>query len=258
MAANERTDDMQVKIEKKVALVTGSAHRVGKAIALEMANRGANIVIHYNSSSDTVVRDTVQDMKSMGVDALAVQADISTAEGVTHLFESVVEHFGTLHILVNSASIFQQRELLDVSLDDWQKTMAINVTAPLLCTQAAAELMAKNTPPGGAIVNILDRGAVMPWKEYAHHGVSKAALAMLTQTSAVALGPDIRVNAVLPGPVERPDDVTQEQWEAVGNKTLLNRVGAAEDVARAVAYLVTESFLTGTTIHVNGGRHLTI
>jgi pteridine reductase len=247
---------MQVKIEDQVALVTGSAHRVGKAIALELAARGANIVIHYNSSDEATVRDAVQDMKSMGVDALPVQADISTAEGVAHLFEAVMQHFGALHILVNSASIFQQRELLEVSLEDWNKTMAINVTAPFLCTQAAAEVMAKNTPPGGAIVNIVDRGAVMPWKEYAHHGVSKAALAMLTQTSAVALGPDIRVNAVLPGPVERPADVTPEQWTATGNKTLLNRVGSAEDVARAVAYLVTENYLTGTTIHVNGGRHL--
>jgi pteridine reductase len=249
---------MQQTLEGKVALVTGSAHRVGKAIALELADRGANLVIHYHSSNDDTVRDTVHDIKSMGVDALSVQADISTGEGVGHLFEVLVEHYGGLHMLVNSASIFQQRELLEVSLEDWERTMAINVTAPFLCTQAAAELMMKNTPSGGAIVNILDRGAIMPWKEYAHHGVSKAALGMLTQTSAVALGPDIRVNAVLPGPVERPTDVTPEQWEATGNKTLLKRVGDAEDVARAVAYLMTEDYLTGTTIHVNGGRHLAI
>jgi pteridine reductase len=249
---------MQVNIEGQVAIITGSAHRVGKAIALELADRGVNVVVHYNNSDEAVVRDTVQDVKSLGVDALPVQADISTAEGVTHLFEAVVQYFGALHILVNSASIFQRRELLEVSLEDWEKTMAVNVTAPFLCTQAAAELMRKNTPPGGAIINILDRGAVMPWQEYAHHGVSKAALAMLTQTSAVALGPEIRVNAVLPGPVERPADVTPEEWTATGNKTLLNRVGAAEDVARAVAYLVREDFLTGTTIHVNGGRHLAV
>ena len=258
LQVSERAGDMQLKIEGQVALVTGSAHRVGKAIALELAEQGASIVIHYNSSSDDVVRDTVQDIKSMGVDALAVQADISTAEGVTHLFASTVQHFGGLHILVNSASIFQQRELLDVSLEDWEKTMAINVTAPFLCTQAAAELMRKNTPPGGAIINILDRGAIMPWKEYAHHGVSKAALDMLTKTSAVTLAPDIRVNAVLPGPVEKPNDMTDEQWQATGDKTLLKRVGYADDVARAVTYLATENYLTGTTLHVNGGRHLAI
>ncbi|MEO0564245.1 MAG: SDR family oxidoreductase, partial [Chloroflexota bacterium] len=241
-----------------VALVTGSAHRVGKAIAMELARRGANIVVHYNSSDDATVRDTVQDMKSLGVDAVPVQADISTAEGVAQLFSTTMEHFGKLDILVNSASIFQKRELLDVSLEEWEKTMAVNVTAPFLCTQAAAELMAQNVPPGGAIVNILDRGAIMPWKEYSHHGVSKAALAMLSKTSAQTLAPTIRVNAVLPGPVEKPVDLTDEDWEGTGNKTLLKRVGDADDVARAVAYLVSEDYLTGVTIEVNGGRHLAV
>ncbi len=95
----------------------------------------------------------------------------------------------------------------------------------------------------------------MPWVDYAHHGVSKAALAMLTHTSAATLGPDIRVNAVIPGPVMKPEDNTDDEWEAIGQKNLLKRTGSPEDVARAVAYLVTEGFVTGTTIHVNGGRH---
>jgi NAD(P)-dependent dehydrogenase (short-subunit alcohol dehydrogenase family) len=249
---------MQIALTEKVALVTGSAHRVGKAIALELANRGADIVVHYHSSDDATVRDTVQDMKSLGVNALPIQADISSAEGVTQLFNAVIEHFGRLDVLVNSASIFQQRELLDVSLEEWEKTLAVNLTAPFLCTQAAAEIMMNNIPPGGAIVNILDRGAVMPWKDYAHHGVSKAALAMLSQTSALALAPHIRVNAVLPGPVDRPVDVSPDEWEAIGQRTLLGRVGGGEDVARAVAYLVTEDYVTGTTIHVNGGRHIAL
>jgi pteridine reductase len=134
--------------------------------------------------------------------------------------------------------------------------LAVNATAPFLCTQAAAELMHKNTPPGGAIINILDRGAIMPWEDYAHHGVSKAALGMLTQTSAVALAPEIRVNAIIPGPVMKPENETDEQWTATGQRNLLQNTGSPEDVARAAAYLITESFITGTTIHVNGGRHL--
>lgn len=249
---------MQIDISGQVSIVTGSAHRVGKAIALELANRGTHVVIHYNSTDESIVRDTVQDVKSLGVDAVPVQADLSTLEGVSKLFSATVEHFKRVDILVNSASIFQQRRLLDVTLDDWNKTMAINVTAPFLCTQAAAELMLKNAPPGGTIVNILDRGAVMPWVEFSHHGVSKAALAMLTQTSAASLGPDIRVNAVIPGPVMKPEDNTPAEWEAIGQKNLLKQTGNPADVARAVAYLVTESFITGTTIHVNGGRHLAL
>ncbi|MEL6148341.1 MAG: SDR family oxidoreductase [Chloroflexota bacterium] len=247
---------MQIDIAGQVALVTGSAHRVGRGIALQLARMGAHIVIHYNSTDEDTVRDTVQDVKSMGVNALSIQADISTREGVSKLFGAIVEEYKRLDILVNNASIFQQRQLLDVTLEDWNKSIAVNATAPFLCTQAAAELMRKNSPPGGAIVNILDRGAIMPWKAYANHGVSKAALYMLSQTSAVTLAPEIRVNAIIPGPVMKPENETDEQWEATGQRNLLQQTGSPEDVARAVAYLVTESFITGTVIHVNGGRHL--
>jgi NAD(P)-dependent dehydrogenase (short-subunit alcohol dehydrogenase family) len=119
--------------------------------------------------------------------------------------------------------------------------------------------MRQNTPSGGCIINICDRGVDTPWPDYAHHGVSKAALWSLTQVSAVSLAPDIRVNAVIPGPVMKPAgrSMTDEAWEAVGKTLPLQRVGSPEDVARAVAYLATEDFLTGTLIHVNGGEHLT-
>ncbi len=249
---------MPIDLSDHVALVTGSAHRVGRAIALELARQGAHIMVHYNSSSPEAVRSTVQDIKSMGVDAYSVQADVSTPEGVEQIFTAIREHFGRLNILVNSASNFQKRGLLDVTFAEWQETLAINLTGPFLCTQAAAELMRHNSPPGGAIVNICDRGVDGPWLEYAHHGVSKAALWSLTQVSAASLGPDIRVNAIVPGPVMKPAGraMSDDAWEEVGKALPLQRTGTAEDVARAVAYLVREAFITGTLIHVNGGEHL--
>jgi NAD(P)-dependent dehydrogenase (short-subunit alcohol dehydrogenase family) len=242
----------------QVALVTGAAHRVGRAIALELARCGAHVLVHYHSSSSDTVRDTVQEIKSMGVDAFAVQADIGTASGVEEMFTALREHFGRLHILVNSASVFQKRHLLEVTLEEWNQTMAVNLTGPFLCTQAAAALMNQNNPAGGAIVNICDRGVDGPWLEYAHHGISKAALWSLTQVSAASLGPGIRVNAVLPGPVMKPAgrNMSDATWEAVGQTVPLQRVGSADDVARAVAYLVREAFITGALIHVNGGEHL--
>ncbi|MAS37769.1 MAG: hypothetical protein CL610_27480 [Anaerolineaceae bacterium] len=250
---------MPIDLKDQVALVTGSAHRVGRAIALELARRGAHILVHYHSSSADAVRSTMHDIKSMGVDAFSVQADVGTPEGVEAVFTAVREAFGRLNILVNSASTFQKRELLDVTYEEWQQTLAVNLTGPFLLTQASAELMRQNSPAGGCIVNICDRGVDGPWKEYAHHGVSKAALWALTEVSAVSLGPDIRVNAVVPGPVMKPAgrNMSDEAWEAVGDTLPLKRTGSAEDVARAVAYLVTEDFLTGTLIHVNGGEHLT-
>ncbi len=249
---------MQVDLAEQVALVTGSAHRVGRAIALELARRGVHIMVHYHSSAPDDVRSTMQDIKSMGVDAFSVQADIGVAEGIEHIFAAVQEHFGRLDILVNSASNFQKRHLLEVTLEDWQETLATNLTGPFLCTQAAAALMRQNDPPGGVIVNIGDRGSLEPWPEYAHHGISKAGLLALAQVSAVSLGPDIRVNTVIPGPVMKPAgrSMSDEDWAALGAELPLKRTGQAEDVARAVAYLASEDFLTGAVLHVNGGEHL--
>ena len=249
---------MPVDLTNHIALVTGSAHRVGRAIALELARCGAHIMVHYHSADEGTVRDTVQAIKSLGVDAASVQANLAEASGVEEVFTAIREHFGALHILVNSASNFQKRRLLEVTLEDWNETLAINLTAPLLCTQAAATLMHENAPSGGAIVNICDRGVDRPWPDYAHHSVSKAALWSLTQVSAASLGPDIRVNAVIPGPVMKPAgrSLTDEQWQAFGEKTPLQRTGSPEDVARAVAYLAREDYITGTAIYVDGGAHL--
>lgn len=249
---------MRIDLTNQVALVTGAAHRVGKAIALELARQGVNILVHYGGTAENVVRETVHDIKSLGVDAFAVQADLSNPDSVNTLFSELREHFGRLHILVNSASNFQKRDLLDVTLDDWQTTLNTNVTAPFLCIQAAVPLMRENNPPGGVIINILDKGALQPWPQYPHHGVSKAALMALGQVSAVNLAPDIRVNGIIPGAVMKPagSNMSDAEWEAIGKKTPLQRTGSPDDVGRAVVYLAAESFVTGAIIHVNGGEHL--
>lgn len=248
---------MRLDISDQIALVTGSAHRVGRAIALELARQGVNIVVHYHSAADETVRDTVQEIKSHGVDAYAVQADVSTPAGVRRVFDAIQERYERLNILVNSASVFPKGTLDETSPEDWQWTLDVNLTGPFLCTQAAARMMRANTPPGGVIINICDRGSVTPWPERAAHGISKAGLWMLTQTSAVNYAPDIRVNAVLPGPVMAPPGMPDADWQRIGyEQTLTQRVGEAEDVARAVAYLVSERFITGTLLHVNGGEHL--
>jgi pteridine reductase len=248
---------MRVDLIEKVALVTGGAHRVGKAIALELARNGADVLIHY-STSVAAATETVREIKSLGVNAYSVQADLSNQAGVETLFTGLREQVGRLDILVNSAANFQQRELLEVSIEEWQETLAINLTAPFLCTQAASAIMRQNDPSGGVIVNILDKGALEPWPKYAHHSVSKAGLWMLTQVSAASLGPDIRVNAVIPGAVMKPagNEMTDEQWAKLGRLVPLQRTGTAEDVARAVAFLAREDFITGAAIPVNGGAHL--
>jgi pteridine reductase len=248
---------MHIDLTDQVALVTGSAQRVGKAIALELARAGVHILIHYNSSNDQHVRDTLHEIKSFGVDAFAVQADVSKPDGVATIFNAVSEHFKRLDILVNSASIFNKGTLMEVTLEDWQKSLDVNLTGAFLCTQAAVKMMRENDPAGGAIINILDYGSTRPWVDRVDHGISKAGLLMLTEISALTLGPEnIRVNGVLPGPVMKSADLSDERWKEVGERTPLRRTGNAEDVARAVVYLASESFITGTVIHVNGGEHL--
>jgi NAD(P)-dependent dehydrogenase (short-subunit alcohol dehydrogenase family) len=247
---------VHIDIAGQVALVTGSAHRVGKAIALELAKNGVRIMVHYASSSEDTVKETLREIKSEGVDAYAVQADIRTPDGVETVFTAINEHFGKLNILVNSASNFQRRALMDVSYADWQETMAINLTAPFLCTQRAVPLMLQNDPPGGAIVNILDRGSLQPWPTFAHHGISKAGLLALTEVTAASLGPEIRANGVIPGAVLKPEAQSQEQWETNALETPMKVPGSAEDVARAVVYLVSEGWVTGAILKVDGGAFL--
>ena len=245
---------MQIDLTDQVALVTGSARRVGRAITIELAKRGAHVLVHYFRSDESTVRETLLEIKSHGVKAFAVQADLADSADVDTIFKAVAEHFGRLNILVNSASIFNKNTVMEATLEDWQRSIDINLTAPFLCTQAAVRLMRENDPPGGSIINICDHGAVTPWPERADHGISKAGLLMLTRVSALSLGPEnIRVNAVLPGPVLKPEAMSDELWDEVGQGTPLKRTGEAGDVGRAVAYLAGEDFITGTTLEVDGG-----
>ncbi len=248
---------MQIDLTDKIALVTGSAKRVGRSIALELAKAGMSVMVHYNSSSDDAVRDTVQEIKSHGVDAFSIQADISTEDGVKALFEEVAEQFGSLHVLVNSASVFHENRLMDVTLEAWKQSLAVNLTAPFLCTKAAVTMMRENDPVGGAIINILDYGAIRPWRERVDHNVSKAGLGMLTKVSALDLGDEgIRVNGIVPGPVLRDAGNSEEAWQAIGEALPIGHTGTPEAIGRAVVYLAQEDFVTGTILKVNGGEDL--
>ena len=247
---------MRPALAGQVALVTGGAKRVGRAIALELAASGAHIFVHYHSSDDAQVNETLAAIRAQGVQAQAQPADLGAAAGVEQLFAVLRQHFDRLDILVNSAALFQQRRLLQVSLADWEQTMAVNLRAPFLCTQAAARLMRAQQPPGGVIINLLDRGVDGPWQSYAHHGVSKAALWALTQVSALELAPEIRVNAVQPGPVLPAADMSAERWQAVTAATPLGHDGSPADVAQAVSFLAGADYISGEVIRVNGGEHL--
>ncbi|HML24803.1 MAG TPA: SDR family oxidoreductase [Aggregatilinea sp.] len=244
----------------KVALVTGAAHRVGKAIALALAQDGAHVVVHYGGSANAA-QATAREIAALGVEALPVQADLSDPDAIARLFETVERRFGRLDVLVNSASNFMKQPLEDVALDDWQITMAINLQAPFLSTQRAAALMraVERAPEETAlIVNIADLAGLYPWRSFVQHGVSKAGLVHLTKVSARELAPSIRVNAIAPGPVLPPAymDPDGEAWQRVYAAVPLQRPGKPEHVAQTVVFLAHNDFITGAVIPVDGGESL--
>lgn len=238
----------------KIALVTGAAHRVGRIVALALAERGAHVVVHYHRSAQQA-EATAAEARTMGVQGEAVRANLGNPLEIDEMFVRIEAWFGRLDVVVNSASAFQARDILELTLDDWNYVMAINLRAPFQISQLAAHLMlARGT--GGVIVNIADVAGQRPWARYPHHSVSKAGLLMLTQVMAKSLGPDIRVNAVVPGPVLKPDGMPDARWNRLGEGLPLRRTGLPENVAQAVCALIENDFATGAILNVDGGDSL--
>lgn len=238
-------------IADKVILVTGGAHRVGKAIALALAREHAHVVITYHSSGDEA-QQTVDEIKALGVRSAAIQCDQADLNQIADVMGNVSDQFGRLDGLVNNAAIIQEIPFFEITSENWDETQAVNVRGPFFYMQAAAGLML--TGEGGVIINILDESAVAPTKYFVHHSASKAALHMLTRSTALALAPKIRVNAVLPGPVLMPEDGDADKWQRLEKNTPLKHLGTPEDVARAVVFLMKEEFITGQVLTVDGGR----
>ena len=234
----------------QVALVTGGAHRVGKAIALALARAGADLVIHYNRSAEAA-QDTAAEIHSSGRRAITVGADLGRVTEIDRLFQQVEREFARLDVLVNSASVFEAVDFMAMTSTQWDATLDVNLKGPAFCTQAAARLMLPQG--GGHIVNIADVIGLRPWPRFPHHSVSKAGLIMLTQVLAMTLAPTIRVNAIAPGLVLKPNGMPEQRWQKIGAASLLGHPGQVADVAQAVLFLVQSRYITGEVLVVDGG-----
>ena len=237
----------------KTALITGGAHRVGKAITLALAEAGANVVINYNTASQAA-EATVAEAQGLGVGALMVQADVSDRQQVEAMVAAAQEKFGGVDILVNSASLWRKTPFPMEDVSDWHRVTDILIHGAFYCANAVAPLMLQQG--AGVIVNIIDLSAWNPWPGFTAHAVGKAALLALTRQLALELAPAVRVNAVAPGPVLPPPNYSPQQIERVANRTLLKRWGRPEDIAQAVMYFVTAPYVTGETLAVDGGERL--
>jgi pteridine reductase len=237
-------------LHDKTILVTGSARRLGRAIALELAGAGAHLLVHH-SASDSESKETCQAIRALGSRATAFRADLRDFRQIADLFEQVGRQ-GPLHGLVNSAAVMIRGDLLSTSEADWHATIDLNLKAAFFVLQQAA--LRIRQAGGGAIVNIADLAGVHPMPRFPIHSISKAGVLSLTEVAALALAPDIRVNAVVPGPVLKPDTMSEQRWRSFGRSLPVQRTGTPGDVARSVRFLLENDFITGETLFVDGGN----
>lgn len=225
---------------------------MGKAIALALAERGADIVIHYNTGTREAA-ETAGEIAALGVRVALLQRDLSDVELAQRLPDAAAREFGRLDIVVNSAATMMRTPVGEVTPADWDAMFALNLRAPFFIAQAAAPFLRVSN---GVVINIADLAAYETWPAYVPHGMTKAGVVQMTRALAKALAPEVRVNAVAPGAVLLPDDWASEPAERLVATTPLRRLGTAADVAQAVVYLCEATYVTGEVIIVDGGRHI--
>ena len=241
-----------MELRGRWALVTGAAQRVGRAIAHELAGRGANLIVHYNTSEAPAAR-TVAELEARGVRAFALRADLSRAADVAALVREAEARSGGVSVLVNSASNYLRVPFEQLTEEVWDLSLDVNLKAPFLLAWHLGRAM--RARGAGRIVNVADWAGERPYDDYLPYCVSKAGVVCLTKALAKALAPEVHVNAVAPGPVLLPSDVGPSEREAIVRATPLKRIGTPEDVARCVRFLAEEAdFSTGAIYLVDGGR----
>ena len=242
-----------MELRGSVALVTGGAIRLGRAIALGLAARGAHIGISYNRSS-APAEATCAEIEALGVGCLALQADFSQSQYMQLIIDQMVKRFGRVDVLVNSAAIFEPGNWDDTTEENWDRHFDINLKAPFFLSQAFARQVARDRR--GHIVNIADWRAVRPGTDHVAYTLTKAGLVAMTKSLALALAPNIQVNAIAPGMILPPPGKDQAYLERMAARVPLGRVGSPEEIVRTVLYLVESDFVSGELVHVTGGEHL--
>lgn len=246
-------------LNNKTVLITGGAKRVGAAICRELHAHGANLMIHYNTSTADA-RALQAELNLQRANSVAIiQGDLLNIAIIANLVHETVNQFGQLDVLINNASSYYSTEIGHITEENWHDLVGSNLKAPMFLAQAAASELRKHH---GCIVNITDMHIERPKKGYVVYSVAKAGLVTLTKSLAHELSPEVRVNAVAPGPVQWPENNPQfdEVYrQRVINQTLLKKIGNPQDIAKAVKFLVADApFITGHVLAVDGGRSLNL
>lgn len=244
-------------MQNKTVLITGAAMRIGAEIARKLHANGMNIVIHYRSSK-APAQDLCNELNAHRADsAITLQADILNIVEINPLIQQATDYWGQLDVLINNASSFYPTEIGTITEAQWDDLIGSNLKAPLFLSQAATPYLQKTR---GCIINIVDVHGFRAMKKHPVYCAAKAGLAMLTQSLARELGPDIRVNGIAPGAIMWPaSELDNETQEMILERTALKRQGQPEDIAKAVSFLIQDAdYITGQVIPVDGGRSLNI
>jgi 3-oxoacyl-[acyl-carrier protein] reductase len=245
-----------VDITDKVALITGT-RRIGSVVAVELARKGAHVVLGYNRSREEA-EEAARKIHDLGRKALSIQADVSKLAEVESLVRRAVNDLDKIDVLINMASIYRSKPFVDTTEEDWDANINVNLKSAFLCAQAVAPLM--KAGGGGRIINFADWIAASGrprYKGFVPYYVSKAGIVGLTESLALELASDqILVNAIAPGPILAPPDLTEEEDLEVRKATPLGRWGGEMEIAKAVISLIETDFITGECIRVDGGRHV--
>jgi NAD(P)-dependent dehydrogenase (short-subunit alcohol dehydrogenase family) len=240
----------------KVAVITGGK-RIGRVVARDLAERGMNLVLSYRGSKDEA-EQTVEDVERTGRRATIVAADVSRPADCTTIVNHALTTFGRIDVLVNMASIYRSKPLEDVSVDYWTTDLDVNLRAAFLCAHAAIPHM--RGAGGGRIVNFADwlvRSGRPRYTGFTPYYVAKAGVVALTESLALEVARDnILVNAIAPGPIVPPSDMSAQEVDEVAKATPVGHWGGEAEIAKAVVLLCQTDFITGETIRVDGGRHL--
>jgi pteridine reductase len=240
-------------LKNKVALVTGGARRIGRAIALDLAAHASSIAVHYRSSqseADTLVAEIASNRGN----AQAFRANLEHVAEIEKMVANVLDAFGRIDILVNSASVFGPTPLAEITERDWDANLDTNLKAPLFLSKFAGAAMRQQG--AGKIINLGDWAGVRPYKDYLPYSVSKSGLIGLTKALAKELAPEVQVNCIALGMVMPPENYSKKEVERLVSRTLTKKMGSPEDIARAVLFFCETDFATGSVLTLEGGRLL--
>jgi len=241
----------------KIALVTGGARRLGRAIALAVAESGYDIILNYNKTRPDIVKKTVEEIKKKGVNVFPVKCDVSNVKDVKKMFVKVERKFHRLDLLINNSAIFKKIDFFEIDEKFFDRFIDTNLKSVLFCSIEGAKLMRKNKNELSRIINIASLGGILNWQDYIPYCVSKAGVIKLTKLMAKKLAPEILVNAIAPGTIyiDNDENVTVNMKEE--KVYPLKRFGNEKDIKSLIKYLVNDNeFITGQTVVIDGGRCL--